>query len=94
MVSHGSEQLPLSAELGLPEVVFTLACEDQAVSVERSLPEHMDVLAGAIADGLQVVFLTTDFDCALLGHDGVGEVTHGSFSFSWCGGCGHSGQWP
>ena len=76
MVSHGSEQLPLSAELGLPEVVFTLACEDQAVSVERSLPEHMDVLAGAIRYGLQMVVLPTDCDCALLGHDGGCEISH------------------
>jgi hypothetical protein len=75
-----SEQLTLCAKLGLPHLVLTLAGEDQAVPVELGLPPYVDVGLCAVADGLQVVRLTTDFDCATLGHDGVDEVAHdGSF---------------
>lgn len=77
-----SKQLTLCAKLGLPHLVLTLACEDEAVPVKLALTEDMDVPLCAVADGLHMEVLATDCDCALLGHDGVVEVTHG-VPFSW-----------
>lgn len=39
-----SEQFTLCTELGLPHLVLTLACEDEAVPVELCLPEDVHVV--------------------------------------------------
>jgi hypothetical protein len=79
-----SEQLALGTQMGSPVVVFTLGCEDQAVTVKLSLAEDVDVLEVAVGYALGVEVLATDGDDADLGDGGLCEVAHDG-PFSWLG---------
>jgi hypothetical protein len=65
--------------MGSPVVVFTLGCEDQAMTVKLSLAEDVDVLECAVGDALGVEVLATDGDDADFGDGGLCEVTHDLF---------------
>ena len=62
--------------MGTPMVVFTLGCEDQAMPMKLTLPEHVDVLECAVGDALDVEVLATHSDDADLGDGGGCEVSH------------------
>ncbi len=59
-----------------PVFIVSLGRENEAVSVEFALAEHVHVALCAVVEGLQVVVLAADGDDAVVAQDGLREVSH------------------